>query len=74
MLRFCSTSCSRRNWVRPRAISLRSLLKKGATLEQIQKMRQKYASRLEKTGMGQTADKAIGDATDRMRKNNGASP
>lgn len=48
------------------------LLKKGATLEQIQKMRQKYASQLEKTGMGQTADKAIGDASDRMRKNNGA--
>ena len=48
------------------------LLKKGATLEQIQQMRQKYASQLEKTGMGQTADKAIGDATDRMRKNNGA--
>ena len=48
------------------------LLKKGATLEQIQKMRQKYASQLEKTGMGKTADKAIDDATDRMRKNNGA--
>ena len=48
------------------------LLKKGATLEQIQKMRKKYADQLEKTGMGKTADKAIGDATDRMRKNNGA--
>ena len=48
------------------------LLKKGATLEQIQKMREKYASQLEKTGMGQAADKAIGDATDRMRQNNGA--
>lgn len=48
------------------------LLKKGATLEQIQQMRQKYASQLEKTGMGQAADRAIGDATDRMRKNNGA--
>lgn len=46
------------------------LLKKGATLEQIQKVRQKYASQLEKTGMGQTADKAIGDAEDRMRQNN----
>ena len=46
------------------------LLKKGATLEQIQKMRQKYASQLEKTGMGQTTDKAIGDAEDRMRQNN----
>ena len=32
------------------------LLKKGATLEQIQKMRQQYASQLEKTGMGQAAD------------------
>ena len=48
------------------------LLKKGATLEQIQKMREKYASQLEKTGMGQAADKALGDASDRMRKNNGA--
>ena len=48
------------------------LLKKGATLEQIQNMRQKYASQLEKSGMGQVADKAIGDATERMRQNNGA--
>ena len=46
------------------------LLKKGATLEQIQKMRQKYASQLEKSGMGKTADKALGDATNRMRQNN----
>ena len=48
------------------------LLKKGATLEQIQNMRQKYAKQLEQSGMGQAADQAIGDATDRMRKNNGA--
>ena len=48
------------------------LLNKGATLEQIQKIREKYASQLEKSGMGQAADKAIGDATDRMRQNNGA--
>ncbi len=46
------------------------LLQKGATLEQIQKMRQKYASQLEKASMGQTADKAIGDAQSRMRQNN----
>ena len=46
------------------------LLQKGATLEQIQKMRQKYASQLEKSSMGQTADKAIGDAQSRMRQNN----
>ena len=48
------------------------LLKRGATLEQIQKMREKYASQLEKSGMGKAADQAIGDATDRMRQNNGA--
>ena len=46
------------------------LLKKGATLEQIQKMRQKYASQLEKASMGGVADKAIGDAQNRMRQNN----
>lgn len=48
------------------------LLKRGATLEQIQKMREKYASQLKKSGMGKVADQAIGDATDRMRQNNGA--
>ena len=47
------------------------LLQKGATLEQIQKMRQKYASQLEKGSMGGVADKAIGDAQNRMRQNNG---
>ena len=46
------------------------LLQKGATLEQIQKIRQQYASQLEKTGMGQAADKAIGEAQNRMRQNN----
>ena len=47
------------------------LLQKGATLEQIQKMRQKYASQLEKSSMGGVADQAIGDAQNRMRQNNG---
>jgi len=47
------------------------LLKKGATLEQIQKLRQRYAQQLEQTSMGQTTDKTIDDAS-RMRKNNGA--
>ena len=46
------------------------LLQKGATLEQIQKMREKYASQLEKASMGGVADKAIGDAQNRMRQNN----
>lgn len=45
------------------------LLKKGATLEQIQKLRQRYAQQLEQTSMGQATDKAINNAS-RMRKNN----
>ena len=44
------------------------LLKNGATLEQIQNMRQKYAKQLEQTSMG-SSSKAIDDAQ-RMRKNN----
>ena len=47
------------------------LLQKGATLEQIQKMRQKYASQLDKTSMGGMDDRATGDAQNRMRQNNG---
>ena len=47
------------------------LLKRGATLEQIQQMRQKYASQLEKSSMGGIADQAISNAQDRMRQNNG---
>ena len=47
------------------------LLKKGVTLVQIQKLRQRYAQQLEQTSMGQTTDKTIDDAS-RMRKNNGA--
>ena len=46
------------------------LLQKGATLEQIQKMRQKYASQLEKASMGGVVDGAISDAQNRMRQNN----
>lgn len=46
------------------------LLKQGATLEQIQKMRQKYASQLEKASMGGVADDALKGAENRMRQNN----
>ena len=46
------------------------LLKKGATLNQIQQMRQKYSKQLESTTMGMRADNAINDATSRMRRNN----
>ena len=45
------------------------LLQKGATLEQIQRMRQQYAKQLEQTSMAGQADRAIGDAQ-RMRQNN----
>ena len=45
------------------------LLKKGATLEQIQNMRKKYAKQLEQHSMAGEADKAI-DAASRMRENN----
>ena len=45
------------------------LLRKGATLEQIQRMRQQYAKQLEQTSMAGSADRAIGDAK-RMRQNN----
>lgn len=47
------------------------LLQKGATLAQIQKVREQYAKQLEKGGMGQMAQ-PTGEGTDRMRKNNGA--
>lgn len=46
------------------------LLKQGATLAQIQQMRQKYSQQLDKVSMGSVVDKAIGDASSRMRKNN----
>lgn len=46
------------------------LLKQGTTLAQIQQMRQKYSEQLEKVSMGSVADKAIGNASSRMRKNN----
>ena len=42
------------------------LLKQGATLAQIQQMRQKYSQQLEKVSMGGVVDKAIGDASSRM--------
>ena len=46
------------------------LLKQGATMAQIQQMRQKYSKQLEQVSMGGVADKAINDASQRMRRNN----
>lgn len=45
------------------------LLKRGATMEQIQKMRQQYNRRLNERGLGGTADNAI-NAASRMRVQN----
>lgn len=55
---------------RPESEIATELLKQGATLAQIQQMRQKYSQQLDKVSMGGVVDKAIGDASSRMRKNN----
>ena len=46
------------------------LLKRGVTLEQIQRLRAQYASQISKAGMDYTVDSAINDAFNRMRTNN----
>lgn len=46
------------------------LIQKGATLQQIQRLRQQYAKQISQRGMDGTVDNAITDATDRMRKKN----
>ena len=43
------------------------LLRKGATMEQIQRMRQQYAKQITNRGLDNTVDNAIGNAADRMR-------
>ena len=46
------------------------LMQKGATMEQIQRIRQQYAKQITRQGMDDTVDNAIGSAKDRMRVNN----
>lgn len=46
------------------------LIQKGATPEQIQRMRQQYAKQITQRGMDNTVDNAIGNAKERMRVNN----
>ena len=46
------------------------LLQKGATMGQIQQMRQQYAQQITKRGLDNTVDNALDDAKDRMRTNN----
>ena len=46
------------------------LMQKGATMEQIQRIRSQYAQQITKRGMDNTVDNAIDDAKARMRTNN----
>ena len=46
-----------------------TLLKQGASMEQIQRVRGQYAKQISKVGMDNTVDNAISDAADRMRTN-----
>ena len=46
------------------------LLQKGATMEQIQRIRSQYAKQITKSGMDSNVDNAIGSVRDRMRVNN----
>lgn len=46
------------------------LMQRGATLEQIQRIRGQYAQQISKRGLDSTVDNAIGDAQARMRTNN----
>ncbi|MBR4805891.1 MAG: hypothetical protein IK042_05270, partial [Bacteroidales bacterium] len=44
-----------------------NLMQKGATMEQIQRIRNQYSGEISKVGMDATVDGAIADASDRMR-------
>ena len=46
------------------------LMQKGATMDQIQRIRSQYAQQITKRGMDDTVDNALGDAQARMRTNN----
>ena len=46
------------------------LMQKGATMDQIQRIRSQYAQQITKRGMDDTVDNAIGNAQARMRTNN----
>lgn len=50
-----------------------NLLQRGATMAQLQQLRQQYSQQIEKSGMSGTVDNAISGAENRMRINNGGS-
>ena len=47
------------------------LLKRGATMAQLQQLRQQYSQQISKSGMSENVDNAISGAENRMRINNG---
>ena len=46
------------------------LMQKGATIEQIQRIRQQYAKQITNRGLDNSVDNAIGNVQERMRVNN----
>ncbi|MBQ7686315.1 MAG: SLBB domain-containing protein [Bacteroidaceae bacterium] len=48
-----------------------NLLQKGATMAQLQRLRQQFSKQIDKSGMGGTVDNALSGAENRMRVNNG---
>lgn len=54
----------------PEAEIATRLLQKGATFQQIQRLRQKYSQQINKSGIGSTIDNAVNGTGNRMRVNN----
>ena len=47
------------------------LMQNGVNIQQIRRIRDKYNRQIQKSGLGMAADKAVDDASKRMRENNG---
>ena len=47
------------------------LMQNGVNIQQIRRIREKYNRQIQKSGLGMAADKAVDDASKRMRENNG---
>lgn len=47
------------------------LMQRGVDIQQIRRVKAKYERQIKQSGLGNVADKAIGDAETRMRQNNG---
>lgn len=47
------------------------LMQNGVNIQQIRRIKDKYNRQIQKSGLGMAADKAVNDASKRMRENNG---